>query len=95
VSPERVFTLVARHAWAMFIVITCLNAATWRWRARRHIAVNPALAPGYRRLIRSWLVFGNVPWVVMGLGIVFGGVVAFWVASVYWIFFRRGAEPVS
>src|SRR5215471_8013343 len=50
------------------------NAVVWRWRARKHISANPALAAGYERLIRGWLVYGNLPWGVMGLGILFGGV---------------------
>jgi len=61
-------------------------------------------------------MFGNLPWVVMGAGIVFGGiptvfyylnprngpvvltwyltVVALWVISVHWLFFRQGAEAL-
>ena len=38
------------------------------------MAANPALVPGYRRLIRAWLIYCNLPWLVMGLGIVLGGV---------------------
>ena len=30
--------------------------------------------PRARLCIRGWLVYGNLPWVVMGLGILFGGV---------------------
>ena len=29
---------------------------------------------GYRSLIRGWLLYGNLPWVVMGVGIVYGDV---------------------
>ncbi len=113
--PENVIEQTFfRHAWVLFIFITCLNAVTWWWRSRKHIRANPALAPGYTSLIRGWLVFGNLPWLVMGLGILFGGVptiwhylnprngpvvliwygtvVVLWVASIYWVFFRRGAE---
>ena len=35
---------------------------------------NPALDTSYRRMIRYWLIFANLPWAVMGIGIVFGGV---------------------
>jgi len=102
------------HAWLLFVVVTSLNAVVWRWRARKPIAANPSLAPGYTKLIRGWLVFGNLPWLVMGLGMLFGGVptiwhylnprngpvvltwyatvVALWIASIYWLFFRQGAE---
>jgi hypothetical protein len=108
---EQIFL---RHAWVLFIFVTCLNGVIWRWRARKHISANPSLTQGYTSLIRGWLIFGNLPWLVMGLGIVFGGVptiwhyfnprngpvvliwyvtiVALWIASINWMFFRGGAE---
>ena len=114
VLEQIFFQIFFRHAWLLFILGTCLNGVVWRWRARKHISANPALAPGYSTLIRGWLLFGNLPWLVMGLGILFGGVptiqhyfnprngavvliwyatvVALWVVSIYWFFFRRGAE---
>lgn len=113
---DLIIQLFFRHAWVAFIVFTCVNGATWWWGAQRHIRASPALRPGYVRLIRGWLIFGNLPWLVMGFGIVFGGVptifhyfnprngpivvtwyvtvVSLWVASVYWLFFQRGAETL-
>ena len=58
----------------VFIAVTCINGAVWWWQGQVHIRANPALRSGYERLIRGWLIFGNLPWVVMGAGIVFGGV---------------------
>ncbi len=68
------FQIMFRHAWFVFIAVTCLNGAVWWWRGQVHIRANPALRSGYERLIRGWLIYGNLPWVVMGAGIVFGGV---------------------
>lgn len=115
-AHDLITQMMFRHAWVLFIVVTCANGAIWRWRARKHIRANPALGPGYTRLIRGWLVFGNLPWLVMGLGILFGGVptvfhyfnprngpivltwyvtvITLWAASVYWLFFKRGAETL-
>lgn len=108
--------LIFRHAWIFFVLITCANGAIWWYRAQSKIAENPTLEPGYRRLIRSWFVYGNLPWLVMGAGILFGGVpsvfhyfnprngpfviafyvtvVALWIATFYWMFFRGGAEDL-
>ena len=116
-SEDIIVRVMVRHAWLMFIVVTCLNGAIWWWQGRGHIRANPALRPGYERLIRGWLLFGNLPWAVMGAGIVSGGVptvfhyfnprngpvvvawyatiVALWIASVYWLFFRQGAETLA
>jgi hypothetical protein len=73
--PADVLTHVMfRHAWVGFIAVTCLNGAVWWWRGQVHIRANPALRSGYQRLIRGWLIYGNLPWLVMGAGILFGGV---------------------
>ena len=109
-------SLLFRHAWLLFIIVTCANGAIWWHRAKSRIAVNPQLETGYRKLIRGWLIYGNVPWLIMGAGILIGGVpsvfhyfnprngpfvvawfvsvVVLWMLSVYWVFFRRGAEQL-
>jgi hypothetical protein len=98
------------------MIVTCANGAIWWRRAQVTIRRNPELREGYIKLICGWLLFANVPWVVMGIGILFGGVpsifhyfnprngpmvvawyatiVALWIASVYWLFFRQGAETL-
>jgi hypothetical protein len=42
---------VFRHAWLLFVIVTCANGTVWWLRARPKIAENPALREGYRRLI--------------------------------------------
>jgi hypothetical protein len=108
--------MVFRHAWILFVVITCANGGIWWYRAQPRIAEDRRLESGYRRLVRSWLIYGNLPWLVMGAGILFGGVpsvfhyfnprngpfviafyitiVALWIATFYWLFFRGGAEDL-
>lgn len=73
-STDHPVILLFRYAWLLFVLVTCFNAAIWWYRARRRIAQDPGLEPGYRRLIRWWVICGNLPWLVMGAGILFGGV---------------------
>lgn len=65
---------VLRHFWLVAIAITFVNGVlAWR-RAQPDIASHPEKADGYRRLVRGWMFWGNVGWIVMGAGILFGGV---------------------
>jgi hypothetical protein len=61
-SPE----IALRHYWLLFVAVTCINAAIWWRRGRKEIARNPALEPGYRRLIAWFLIIGNFPWLMVG-----------------------------
>jgi hypothetical protein len=67
-------TPLFRLAWLLFIGVTCAQAAIWNLRSKRFIAERPELAPGYSRLIRGLLVWGNLPWVVWGIASTVGGV---------------------
>ena len=66
-------TLIFRHGWVFLILVTCINGAVWWRKGQAKIAADPTLARGYRGLIRSFLILMNIPWLVMGSGIVFGG----------------------
>ena len=66
--------LIFRHAWLLLVLTTCAQGASWWRTAKRKIAQDPALGPEYRRLIKSFLIYENLPWLVMGAGIVSGAV---------------------
>jgi hypothetical protein len=104
---ESIF--IFRHAiWLLFVIATFVNAAIWWFRGRRKIAKIPALKWGYRRLIRGYLIFGMIPWLILGAAIElperFRGplIVAFaltipiyWILGLYWLVFRGGAEDLA
>jgi hypothetical protein len=64
---------IFRHAWLMFVAITCINVSYVKIQSRRHIRERPELAGGYQRLVRGYLFWGNLPWIVMGVGLELGG----------------------
>ena len=78
----------ARHAWLLFIATMVANALVLKFRSRAYIQQQPELAAGYRSLFYGILLWGNLPWVVMGIGIVFGGV-----HSVFSYFRPRDGNP--
>ena len=50
-----------------------INAAVYYGRARRHVISEPELAASYGTLIKGYLAWTNIPWVVMGLVVLSGG----------------------
>src|SRR5881296_96203 len=53
--------------------MTCVQASVWKLRSRSVVNNHPDLQSGYTRLIRGWLLWGNLPWLVLGIGSVVGG----------------------
>ncbi|HEY2545692.1 MAG TPA: hypothetical protein VGI46_06475 [Candidatus Acidoferrum sp.] len=74
--------------WAVAILVTFLDAAIFCSKAQRHIEVHPELREGYRTLIKGFVTWTNLPWIVMGIGCVYGGV-----PSVYSFFRPRDGNP--
>src|SRR5574337_947937 len=62
------------HFWIVFIAITFINAFIQRSRISGIVAQKPELKPGYSKLIQGYLVYMNIPWLVMGAGNIFGHV---------------------
>ncbi len=72
------FNLLSKYFWCVAIIITAINWLMFRRRAQKHIIVNQQLEKGYTTLIRGYLLWMNVPWIVMGLGCTVGGVPSVW-----------------
>jgi len=67
-------SLLFRHFWAVAILINLVNAALSWGRARKDAAARPERAREYRLLLHAFFLHSNVPWIVMGMGVVIGGV---------------------
>jgi hypothetical protein len=73
-----VFNLFSRYFWLLGLVITVTNWLGFRRRAQKCIEKNPQLEQGYAPLIRGYLFYMSLPWVVMGIGCTIGGVPSIW-----------------
>lgn len=67
-----------KYFWILCVVVTYLNAGLFWLKSRKYIDEKPELESGYRTLIKGFAVWGNIPWLVMGLGITTGGVPSTW-----------------
>jgi hypothetical protein len=72
------FSIISKWFWVMCIIVTLINGAVFRFRAQKHIRLNPDLEDGYKRIIKGFVTWGNVPWIVMGIGSTIGGVPSVW-----------------
>lgn len=63
-----------RHAWIVLVLANSANGWLWWNRVQGRMRSHPELEPGYRSLYRGFLFWTNLPWVVMGLGIISGQV---------------------
>ena len=69
--------LIFKHFWIPSVAVTLATAIIWRIRGQKYISENPGLKEGYQSLTRGLIIWGNIPWLVMGAGVVFGGVPTF------------------
>lgn len=70
--------LINRYFWALCIFIAALNTVILWWRVQPTIKADPSLRLGYRRLLLGYWLVLTLPWIVMGVGIVFGNVPTIW-----------------
>jgi len=82
------FSLAAKWFWIVLILSTVFNVRAFWLRAQPHIARNPALEAGYRALVSGALIFGILPWLIVGAGCLSGSV-----RSVFEFFRPRDGNP--
>ena len=68
------FETMTRYFWVVAIIVTGINVAILKARSIRHIKANPELSDGYATILRGYLIWMNIPWIVMGIGCTVGGV---------------------
>ena len=71
---EPIGFFVFDYAWIFFILVTVLNAVILKARSSKIVRGRPELQDGYDQLFKGYLLYMNIPWVVMGIGMVFGRV---------------------
>lgn len=60
--------ILFKHIWIFLIAVTIINGLVLKYRARKYIAQDPELATGYDQFVKGWLIFANIPWVIMMIG---------------------------
>lgn len=60
--------LIFKHTWIMFIAVTIANGLILKYRSKKYIVQNPELEKGYDQYFKGWMIYGNIPWVIMMVG---------------------------
>lgn len=68
------FEVLIRHFWAALLAVTVLNGIIFKRRSRQCVEEDPQLAARCRSFVRGWLIWMNLPWLVMGIGSTVGGI---------------------
>lgn len=79
---------IFKHFWIMFIVTTLINAVIYKFRFKQYYETNPELEDGYKKIIKAFMIYGNIPWIIMGLGMLVGST-----SSIFDYFNPRGLNP--
>ena len=65
--------LIFKHLWLFLIIVTLMNTAIVSILARKSLKSRPELAESHRKCIRFFAIYHNIPWIVMGIGVMSGG----------------------
>lgn len=60
------------HFWIVIIIVTLINGLDWKSKSKKYIIENPERKESYNKLIKGWLIYANIPWVIMGFGMLTG-----------------------
>ena len=59
---------IFKYAWVLFVAGTLINVISLKKQSQSYIAEDPTLKEGYDKLIKGWLIYGNIPWLIMAIG---------------------------
>lgn len=62
------------YFWILGMLAVVMGTIYLRNSWKKIVEVQPELRKGYDQLLLGYLVFFNIPWIVMGIGMIFGGI---------------------
>jgi hypothetical protein len=63
---------IFNKVWIFLIIVSTANGFYWKYKSKKYIAENPELEQGYNNLIKGWFIFTNIPWLIIGIGLMTG-----------------------
>lgn len=62
---------VAKNFWILAMFVNVINTIIIKIRTKKDSIGNPELEEGYNIALKQFVIFGNIPWIIMGIGISF------------------------
>ena len=60
--------IVFKYFWIILIIVTLINGFILKTRFKKYSDEKPELKIGYDKYLKGYLIFGNIPWVIMMIG---------------------------
>ncbi|SEP57023.1 hypothetical protein [Flavobacterium urocaniciphilum] len=60
--------IVFKNFWILFILFTIINVFIIKKKVEKYIVDNPEKENGYKLIIKNFLIFSIIPWVIIGIG---------------------------
>jgi hypothetical protein len=64
--------LFFKHFWLLLVLIHTINGIVLKFSVRKYIRTDSRLKKGYRDYLKGWFIIGNLPWLVIGVGVLTG-----------------------
>lgn len=64
--------ILFKNFWILFILVTIFNVFTFKKKAAKLIIDHPEKENGYNLIFKNFLIFGIIPWLIVGFGNTFG-----------------------
>ncbi|MEM9218231.1 MAG: hypothetical protein AAGD25_28300 [Cyanobacteria bacterium P01_F01_bin.150] len=74
----NIFDFLGRYFWAVGLLLAAVNTALKWLQLQPRMRESPELAPGYMQLLRGFWLISTLPWIPMGIGILWGNVPTIW-----------------
>lgn len=63
---------LTQYIWILFILVNFFNAYLLRKKAAVFIEESPEKENGYKIIFKNFLIYGSIPWIIIGIGNTFG-----------------------
>ena len=63
---------LTQYIWILFILVNFLNVYLLRQKATKYIQESPEKENGYKIIFKNFLIYGSIPWIIIGIGNSFG-----------------------